>query len=155
MVIIMITIKDIQSAVSKLLQKNGYSVIAAEVKESFTKPACFVDVMPVSVEIENKYSELVTVSVEISYHPAMETKEELISNAENMKNIFLYTPIKVADRYLSVNEITFDSDKSALITYFELEFLQETNTKSAAMPKMKTLNERVVTDSRGTSENFN
>ena len=151
----MITIKDIQSAVSKLLQKNGYSVIAAEVKEGFTKPACFVDVMPVSVEIENKYSEIVTVSVEISYHPAMETKEELISNAENMKNIFLYTPIKVADRYLSVNEITFDSDKSALITYFELEFLQETNTKSAAMPKMKTLNERVVTDSRGTSENFN
>ena len=96
----MITIKDIQSAVSKLLQKNGYSVIAAEVKEGFTKPACFVDVMPVSVEFENKYSELVTVSVEISYHPAMETKEELIVNAEKLKNIFLYTPLKVKDRYL-------------------------------------------------------
>ena len=41
----MITIKDIQSAVSKLLQKNGYSVIAAEVKEGFTKPACFIDVI--------------------------------------------------------------------------------------------------------------
>ncbi len=155
MVIIMITIKDIQTAVSKLLTKNSYYVIAAEVKEGFQKPACFVDVMPVSIATENKFYELVTLGVEISYHPAMETKEELISNAENMKNIFLYTPIKVADRYLSVNEITFDSDKSALITYFELEFLQETNTKSAAMPKMKTLNERVVTDSRGTSENFN
>ena len=155
MVIIMITIKDIQTAVSKLLTKNKYSVIASEVKEGFQKPACFVDVMPVSVVTENKFYELVTLGVEISYHPAMETKEELISNAENMKNIFLYTPIKVADRYLSVNEITFDSDKSVLITYFELEFLQETNTKSAAMPKMKTLNERVVTDSRGTSENFN
>lgn len=151
----MITIKDIQSAVSKLLQKNGYFVIAAEVNEGFTKPACFVDVMPVSVTTENKFYELVTMGIEISYHPAMETKEELIVNAEKLKNIFLYTPLKVKDRYLSVNEVTFDTDKSALITYFELEFIQETNTKSASQPKMKSLNERVVTESRGTSENIN
>ena len=151
----MITIKDIQSAVSKLLQRNGYSVIAAEVKEGFTKPACFVDVMPVSVTTENKFYELVTMGIEISYHPAIETKEELISNAEKMKNAFLYTPLKVKDRYLSVNEVTFDTDKSALITYFELEFIQETNTKSASVPKMKNLDERVVTDSHGTSENIN
>ena len=151
----MITIKDIQSAVSKLLQKNGYFVIAAEVNEGFTKPACFVDVMPVSVTTENKFYELVTMGIEISYHPAIETKEELISNAEKMKNAFLYTPLKVKDRYLSVNEVTFDTDKSALITYFELEFIQETNTKSASVPKMKNLDERVVTDSHGTSENIN
>ena len=55
---------------------------------------------------------------------------------------------------MSVNEITFDSDKSALTAYFELEFLQETNTKTVSMPKMKTLNERTVIGS-GTSDNFN
>ena len=81
-------------------------------------------------------------------------KEELIVNAEKLKNIFLYTPIKVKDRFLSVNEITFDSDKSVLTAYFELEFLQETNTKTVSMPKMKTLNERTVIES-GTSDNFN
>lgn len=150
----MITIKDIQTAVSKLLTKNKYSVIASEVKEGFQKPACFIEVLPVSTEVQNKFSELLTVSVEISYHPLMETKEELIVNAEKLKNIFLYTPIKVKDRFLSVNEITFDSDKSVLIAYFELEFLQETNTKTVSMPKMKTLNERTVIGS-GTSENFN
>ncbi len=150
----MITIKDIQTAVSKLLTKNKYSVIASEVKEGFQKPACFIDVFPVSVAAENKFYELVTLGIEISYHPLMETKEELILNAEKLKNIFLYTPIKVKDRFLSVNEITFDSDKSALIAYFELEFLQETNTKTASIPKMKTLNERTVTGS-GTSEDFN
>ena len=85
----------------------------------------------------------------------METKEELILNAEKLKNIFLYTPIKVKDRFLSVNEITFDSDKSVLIAYFELEFLQETNAKTVSMPKMRELQERVVADSRGTSEDFN
>ena len=150
----MITIKDIQTAVSKLLTKNKYSVIASEVKEGFQKPACFIEVFPVSVAAGNKFYELVTLGIEISYHPSMETKEELIINAEKLKNIFLYTPIKVKDRFLSVNEITFDSDKSVLVAYFELEFLQETNTKTASMPKMKTLNERTVTGS-GTSEDFN
>ncbi len=151
----MITIKDIQTAVSKLLTKNKYSVIASEVKEGFQKPACFIEIFPVSVAAENKFYELVTLGIEISYHPSMETKEELVVNAEKLKNIFLYTPIKVKDRFLSVNEITFDSDKSVLTTYFELEFLQETNTKTASMPKMRELQERVVTDSHGTSENFN
>ncbi len=56
---------------------------------------------------ENKFYELVTLGIEISYHPLMETKEELIVNAEKLKNIFLYTPIRVKDRFLSVNEITF------------------------------------------------
>ena len=151
----MITIRDIQTAVSKLLTKNKYSVIASEVKEGFQKPACFIEVFPVSVAAENKFYELVTLGIEISYHPSMETKEELILNAEKLKNIFLYTPIKVKDRFLSVNEITFDSDKSILTAYFEFEFLQETNTKTASMPKMRELQERVVTDSRGTSEDFN
>ena len=50
----MITIKDIQTAVSKLLTKNKYSVIASEVKEGFQKPACFIDVFPVSVAAEKK-----------------------------------------------------------------------------------------------------
>ena len=150
----MITIKDIQMVVSKLLTKNKYSVIASEVKEGFQKPACFIDVFPVSVAAENKFYELVTLGIEITYHPSMETKEELILNAEKLKNIFLYTPIKVKDRFLSVNEITFDSDKSALTAYFELEFLQETNTKTVSLPKIKTLNERTVIGS-GTSDNFN
>ena len=150
----MITIKDIQTAVSKLLTKNKYSVIASEVKEGFQKPACFIEIFPVSVATENKFYELVTLGIEISYHPLVETKEELILNAEKMKNIFLYTSIKVKDRFLSVNEITFDSDKSVLTAYFELEFLQETNTKTVSMPKMKTLNERTVIGS-GTSEDFN
>ena len=150
----MITIKDIQTAVSKLLIKNKYSVIASEVKEGFQKPACFIEVLPVSVAAENKFYELVTLGIEISYHPSMETREEIIVNAEKLKNIFLYAPIKVKGRFLSVNEMTFDSDKSTLIAYFELEFLQETNTKTVSIPKMKTLNERTVVGS-GTSEDFN
>ena len=143
----MIEMKEIQTATAKVLTKSGYTVIAAEVKEGFPKPACFIEVMPVSVVVENQFAERVTVSVEITYHPAIETREELIKQAEEFKSLFLYTPIKVRDRYLSVNEISFDTDKSALLVYFELEFLQETETKTSRISKMKNLNERVVTSS--------
>ena len=143
----MIEMKEIQTATAKVLTKSGYTVIAAEVKEGFPKPACFIEVMPVSVVVENQFAERVTVSVEITYHPAIETREELIKQAEEFKSLFLYTPIKVRDRYLSVNEISFDTDKSALLVYFELEFLQETETKTTRISKMKNLYERVVTSS--------
>ena len=148
----MIEMKEIQTATAKVLTKSGYTVIAAEVKEGFPKPACFIEVMPVSVVVENQFAERVTVSVEITYHPAIETREELIKQAEEFKSLFLYTPIKVRDRYLSVNEISFDTDKSALLVYFELEFLQETETKTTRISKMKNLYERVVTESGGTSK---
>lgn len=147
----MIELTDIETAVAQALTENNYTVIANEVREGFTKPACFIDVLPVSVTLENQFSELVTVSVEISYFPAVETKEELITNSEKMKQIFLYAPLKVNDRFLSVNEISFDNDKSALITYFELEFLQETNIETDEHPLMENLKESVVTESHGTS----
>ena len=151
----MITIKDIQTAVSKKLKDNGYTVIASEVKEGFQKPACFVDVLPVSVEIQNRYSELVTDSIEISFFPAVETREELIKTAEHFKQIFLYSTIAVCDRFLSVNEITFDYEKPALMATFDLEYLQETGIDIEPMPKMKQLSEKVVTESHGTSEDNN
>lgn len=149
----MITLQDIQAAVVSVLQQNGYSVIAAEVQEGFERPACFVEVLPVSVTLENQFTEIVTNSVEITYHPETETREELITNAEIMKHLFLYSLISVKDRFLSVNEITFDADKSTLIAYFELEYLQETETTEEALPKMENLEERVATQSYGTSSN--
>ena len=143
----MITIKDIQAAVSAVLQSGGFSVIASEVQEGFEKPACFIEVLPVSVTLENRFTEIVTNSVEITYHPAIETREDLIETAGNLKRLFLYTPLQVQDRFLSVNEMTFDAEKSTLIAYFELEYLQETETTEETLPKMENLEERMVTSS--------
>ncbi len=147
----MITIKDIQAAVTKRLNENGYTVFASEVREGFQKPACFVDVLPVSAELQNAYSMLITDSITISYYPLEETREEIIQASENMKNIFLYSYLPVADRFLNINEIIFDNDKSALIVKFDIEFLQETGMETETMPKMKHLSEKVVTKSNGTS----
>ena len=56
---------------------------------------------------------------------------------------------------MSVNEVIFDTDKSELITYFELEFYQETQTETEEIPKMEILTERTVTKNSGTSEDIN
>ena len=143
----MIEIKDIETAVANLLKEKGFTVIASEVKEGYLRPSCFIEVMPVNASIENQFAELVTDSVEISYFPAIETKEELIKIAEEFKTIFLYTPLKVEDRFLSVNEISFDNDKQVLKAYFEVEFLQETKAEEIKIPKMENLQESVVTSS--------
>lgn len=150
----MIKLKDIQAVVADILKQNGYTVTASEVEQGFTKPTFFVDVLPVSVQIQNKYSELVTVSVELSYHPLTETREHLVEVSENIKNMFLYTPIPVCERFLSVDEMLFDTDKSTLLTYFELEFMQKTNITEKEYPKMKNL-QTEVTQNYGTATNNN
>ena len=147
----MIEIKDIEEAVAKKLISNDFSVIAQEVQEGFKRPACFIEVLPVSVEVQNQFSELVTLGVEITYMPEIETREEIIKKAEEFKQIFLYSSLQVKDRFLSLNEISFDIDKASLITYFELEFIQETVTENENYPKMENLQERVVRDNNGTS----
>lgn len=91
--------------------------------------------------------------MEITYFPETETKEELLNTAQKFKETFLYKPIKVKDRFLSANEITFDVDKSALVCFFELEFIQETNASSSVKDVMENLKERVVTRGYGTSQN--
>lgn len=149
----MIKIIDIETAVSGVLKCKGFDVFASEVKEGYKRPCCFIEVLPVSVTLENPYSEIVTDSVEITYFPETETKEELLNTAQKFKETFLYKPIKVKDRFLSANEITFDVDKSALVCFFELEFIQETNASSSVKEVMENLNERVVTSGYGTSQN--
>ena len=150
----MITIYDIQTAITAKLIAGCYTVTASEVEQGFTKPTFFVDVLPVSVQVQNRYSELVTVSVELSYHPQIETREHLVEVSESIKNMFLYNPIPVCDRFLSVYEILFDADKSALVTYFEIEFMQETNITEKEYPKMKNL-QTEVKQNYGTATNNN
>jgi len=140
----MITILDIQTAIAKALKDNGFTVIANEVKEGFTKPACFIDVLPVQVELQNQFEELITDSIEITYFPQVETRESLVTASEQLKNIFLYHTLPVKDRFLSINGITFDADNGSLIAQFDIEYLQETNFTQETLPKMEEYEERVI-----------
>ena len=69
----MIEIKDIQAAVAGVLQKNGYSVVSAsEVQEGFERPVCFIEVLPVSVTLENQvHGACDRGRGDFTYHPAI------------------------------------------------------------------------------------
>lgn len=82
----MITLQDIQAAVVSVLQQNGYSVIASEVQEGFEKPACFIEVLPVSVTLENRF-----------------TDDEQIKTANTDTNVFVKANIQVQDAIEDLN----------------------------------------------------
>ena len=112
----MITIQDLQSAIAKVLTNNGNTVTANDIDDGFQKPTFFIDLFTNSTEVQNQYSELVNVGVELKYIPSIETREECIIKSGQIKDIFFSSPLSVSDRFLTVNDITF-----------ELEFLQERN----------------------------
>ncbi len=118
--------KDIQTQICTILTQNGFSVIASEAQEGFTKPACFVNVYPSSVSLLNEYMEQMSDTVEIKYIPLVETVEHCAEIAQRIKNIFLYKPFDVKNRHLTIQEMEFDIENQILHTYFNLEYMQET-----------------------------
>lgn len=118
--------KDIQTQICTILTENGFSVIASEAQEGFTKPACFVNVYPSSVSLLNGYMEQMSDTVEIKYIPLVETVEHCAEIAQRIKNIFLYKPFDVKNRHLTIQEMEFDIENQVLYISFNLEYMQET-----------------------------
>lgn len=150
----MIELSDIQAAVAAKLVQSGHAVTASEVQQGFNKPTFFIDVLPVTTAAQNKYYEHVTVSAEITYHPLVETREHILGIADELKELFLYQPVAVKDRFLSADEIIFDADKGVLTAYFELAFMQEKSITEPQLPKMETIQAEVKI-SHGTATDTN
>lgn len=142
----MINVKDVQTAIAKVLTDNNYIVTANEVLEGFAKPTFFVDIMQVSYELQNAYMENVTVGVDIRYIPKVETREECIDKSTILKNLFLYSSLEVVDRKISINAINFDIESKFLIATFEVEYLQDVELIEENENKMEVLNYGLTTD---------
>jgi len=147
----LIELKDIQSAIVKRLTDNGNTVTAAEVTEGFAKPTFFINLFTNGTEVQNQFHELVNVGVELKFVPAVETREECVNKSEQVKQMFLRTPLGAKDRFLSINEILFDIDESNLISYFELEFLQERNIQAKEYEKIENIEFGGVTSGASTN----
>ena len=122
----MITEKDIQTRISEILTDAGFNVVASEVEEGFNNPAVFVSVFPADAKLLScgGASEEVTDSIEIKYISALETVEDCIDASHRIKELFLYQPFDIADRHLTVEEMEFDIEKTALYVYFDITFIQ-------------------------------
>ena len=111
----MIGCKDVQKAVSRLLKKNNFLVLARESVEGGARPACSVDVFPSSAERLNDYIEEDTFSVEITYYPKTETQENLAEAADKLKPLLLLCPLEIEDRKVQTYSVEFSKSATALV----------------------------------------
>jgi len=125
----MIDTKEIKTEIVAVLEQARHSVIATEVKEGFTKPAFFVDVFKAGSAVQNRYIKFVSVGVEITYTPVVETHEHLIEIADDMEQLFTNRELEVGDRVLHIDDVSCDIDGNTLSISFELEFHQETGAE--------------------------
>lgn len=111
----MIGCKEIQKAVSGLLKKGSFLVLARESVEGGKRPACSVDVFPASAERLNNYMEQDTFSVEIIYYPKTETQENLADTADKLKPLLLLCPLEIENRTIHTYNVSFSKLDTALI----------------------------------------
>ncbi len=121
----MITEKDVKKRIAEILRENGFKVYASDTADGFKKPSFCVDVLPSSMSRENGCMILTAMSCNIIYFPEVETTEQLINITEKLREMFFYKPFDVEDRRITVNEIKFQFEDTALSADFELEFYDE------------------------------
>jgi hypothetical protein len=126
----MITEKDIQTRLAKILTDGGFNVVASEIDEGFAKPAVFVSVFPASARLLTSGGALeeVTDSAEIKYISADETVEDCVDTANRIKKLFFHKPFDIMGRHITIEEIEFEVEKTALYVYFDLSFIQAADT---------------------------
>ena len=66
----------------------------------------------------------------------METSEACIIVSQTLKAMFA-DPLKVDDRYLNAEGLTFEMDASALILNFNITFMQNTDATITEFEKMQ------------------
>lgn len=122
----MITVKDIQTRIAKILTDNGFNVIAGEVIEGFERPAVFIQVLPSKITKQACGGTLENVvdTVELKYFSAVETLEDCINVSEKFKQLFYYPTFDIQDRHITVESMEFEIENKVLFAYFDIEFMQ-------------------------------
>lgn len=121
-----ITENDIKKKVVSELKKASFNVLATEVDEGFKKPAVFVNVYPSNITLQSKDVEDVSDTVEIKYYPAKETTEKCAEAAKKIRQTFMYKPLDVKERHLTIQSMEIDIENCVLYVYFEVECTQMT-----------------------------
>lgn len=137
----MITEKDIQTRIVEVLTEAGFNVVASEVDEGFQKPAVFVSVFPASAELmtHGMAVEQVTDSVELKYISSVETVEDCVEVTRKFKKLFLYEPLGIQDRRITVQRMEFEVEGAVLYAYFDFSFIQQIDSDEEYEP-MEILN---------------
>lgn len=110
----MVKADDIERAIADMLLAQGFSVISAESVEGSGRPAVTVEVLLENADKQSDFMEEDSFSVSIIYYPQIESHEEIIRVAQQMKKMFTAVHLEVCGRMLCADSINFGKEGSLL-----------------------------------------
>lgn len=120
----MIALSDIQTAITNKLKTKfpAANVIDEEVERGFKKPAFFVQLLPVSRNLETPVYVRRVISTEIQYLSLKQTRIENMEVQDQLEELF-GSPLVVGDRYLLIDNVEAEIVDKELNFSFEIDFI--------------------------------
>lgn len=125
-----VTYNDVVNHVKLVLSKSftDYSIYSEEVKEGMKRPAFHINLLPEMSINFNKYYREQNVLVDVAYfsdeEEDLQSKEKNLDMASKLQNVF-NMDLKVLDRFLNIQNLTYDIVDRVLHTTFNLSWFNE------------------------------
>lgn len=125
----MINSPDIRKYLAQKLKGEGFTVVASEDREGFSKPVVFLYVYPRKVTLYGESWEDDIFSVNILFIPKSETAQECAEAAEKIKRCIFSETMNIQNRRLTIESMELDIDDAILNVGFEINVTQLTEYK--------------------------
>lgn len=138
----MIALVDIKKAVSTALSPTGLTIYGSEVKEGFTRPCFFVNLLPIASDTFKTDTSENSLMVEIVYFSANKTDLENLKMYDVLKGLFSPT-LSVGTRKIRIEKFraeVIDEEDHIYAVKFDLNFYDEIVDNTAVADPMTTLN---------------
>ena len=119
----MLSIIDIKKSIVTKLKTFGVDIVANDIRSGFKKPAFFIQIMPISDDVNNDFS-INTLVVNIHYFSEDKTDLDNLKMIDKLKKVFINN-LKVNNRILTISNKTYDIDDNVLQFMFEVRYTEE------------------------------
>lgn len=120
------TLVEIKKHINLLLKDNFKAVIlhAGEVKEGFSRPSFFTQIIPISSDYDTKNYTSNRMIVVVNYFPLAETELECLKMSDDLRRVFGMT-LEVGKRRLLLKNISSEINDKVLQFKFNLDYFGE------------------------------
>lgn len=122
----MIKSPDVRKYFVEKLKKNGFNVFSSEIQEGFRKPATFLYVYPVKIQLYGNELEDDVYRVSILFIPKNEVMQECTAAAEEIRKIVFYDTADIDGRKITIESMEFEIDNDSLTVDFDVSITQVT-----------------------------
>lgn len=129
---------DIKTVLFTKIKTNFPSnqLYGEKVKQGFKRPAFFIQIIPVSNKLFNKYLTERIVSIDIIFIPDRDNNQEaedILGMVDKLDSLFV-SPLRVLDRYLTPQNNKNQVEESLLHYKFDLIFFEDSYYEETSQP---------------------